>query len=102
MWLSDCIHSHFGPSQRKEMRKQKYPHFAVLTATVLLAVGYSTGATAADQLDPAALKTFAPLPDVVPGGSGAPTEEQVSLGRMLYFDPRISKSQTISCNSCHP
>jgi cytochrome c peroxidase len=84
------------------MRKQKYALFAVLTASVLLAVGYSTRATAADQIDLAALKTFAPLPDVVPGGSGAPTEEQISLGRMLYFDPRISKSQTISCNSCHP
>jgi cytochrome c peroxidase len=83
------------------MRKQKYAVFAVFTASVLLAVGYSTRATAADQIDPAALKTFAPLPDVVPG-SGAPTEEQISLGRMLYFDPRLSKSQTISCNSCHP
>jgi len=26
---------------------------------------------------------------------------QVSLGRMLFFEPRLSKSQLISCNSCH-
>lgn len=29
------------------------------------------------------------------------SEEMVELGRMLYFDPRLSKSGTISCNSCH-
>lgn len=26
---------------------------------------------------------------------------QVELGKMLYFDPRLSKSGFISCNSCH-
>ena len=25
----------------------------------------------------------------------------VELGKMLYFDPRLSKSGFISCNSCH-
>jgi cytochrome c peroxidase len=29
------------------------------------------------------------------------TEAKVSLGRMLYYDPRLSKSGEISCNSCH-
>lgn len=29
------------------------------------------------------------------------TKDKVELGKMLYFDPRISKSGTISCNSCH-
>ncbi len=27
--------------------------------------------------------------------------EKVELGKMLYFDPRLSKSGFISCNSCH-
>lgn len=26
---------------------------------------------------------------------------QVELGKKLYFDPRLSKSGFISCNSCH-
>lgn len=26
---------------------------------------------------------------------------KVDLGRMLYYEPRLSKSGTISCNSCH-
>lgn len=29
------------------------------------------------------------------------TTERVELGKKLYFDPRISKSGIISCNTCH-
>lgn len=29
------------------------------------------------------------------------TEEKVELGKKLYFDPRLSKSNLISCNTCH-
>jgi cytochrome c peroxidase len=28
-------------------------------------------------------------------------ENMVELGKMLFFDPRLSKSGFISCNSCH-
>jgi len=29
------------------------------------------------------------------------TPEKVALGKQLYFDPRLSKDGTVSCNSCH-
>ena len=29
------------------------------------------------------------------------TPERVELGKKLYFDPRLSKSNLISCNTCH-
>ena len=29
------------------------------------------------------------------------TNAKVELGKKLYFDPRLSKSQIISCNTCH-
>ncbi len=29
------------------------------------------------------------------------TNEKIELGKMLYFDPRLSKDGTLSCNSCH-
>ncbi|PSM53145.1 periplasmic diheme cytochrome c peroxidase [Campylobacter blaseri] len=29
------------------------------------------------------------------------TEKRVELGKKLYFDPRLSKSGIISCNTCH-
>ncbi len=30
------------------------------------------------------------------------TPEKVALGRLLYFDPRMSADAAISCNTCHP
>ena len=30
-----------------------------------------------------------------------PTLEKILLGSMLYFEPRLSASHAISCNSCH-
>lgn len=29
------------------------------------------------------------------------SDEKISLGNLLYFDPRLSKDRTISCASCH-
>lgn len=29
------------------------------------------------------------------------TKEQIELGKKLYFDPRLSSSNLISCNTCH-
>ena len=29
------------------------------------------------------------------------TNDKIELGKKLYFDPRLSKSGIISCNSCH-
>ncbi|MEQ1570203.1 MAG: cytochrome c peroxidase [Myxococcota bacterium] len=43
---------------------------------------------------------FAPLPADMFGGTPA-SKELVDLGRMLYYDTRMSKGQDISCNSCH-
>jgi len=45
---------------------------------------------------------FKPIPaaaPALPGNSATPA--RVELGKMLYFDPRLSASHAISCNSCH-
>jgi cytochrome c peroxidase len=47
------------------------------------------------------LKVFGRLPEVMASEKNPITEEKVRLGRMLYYDTRLSKSQTLSCNSCH-
>jgi len=52
-------------------------------------------------VDKAKLAMFKPLPDAVPAKAGGPVEERIALGRMLYFDARLSRNQKISCNSCH-
>ncbi|MGB7740924.1 MAG: cytochrome c peroxidase [Steroidobacteraceae bacterium] len=42
------------------------------------------------------------LPDVAPAPADNPTTaDKVELGKMLYFDPRLSSSGNVSCFSCH-
>jgi cytochrome c peroxidase len=49
-----------------------------------------------------AQQLFKPIPSTPPALPGNPaTPERVALGKMLYFDPRLSESHAISCNSCH-
>lgn len=49
-----------------------------------------------------AQEIFAPLPDVAAHQAERGfTDEQVKLGQQLFFDPRLSLSGSISCNSCH-
>jgi cytochrome c peroxidase len=52
------------------------------------------------SVDRSSLTMFAPLPASVPTAQGE-NADMVTLGRMLYYEPRLSKSQQISCNSCH-
>jgi len=49
-----------------------------------------------------ALSMFAPLPDEMASADNPVTDAKVKLGRMLYYDPRLSANQKISCNTCHP
>jgi cytochrome c peroxidase len=44
---------------------------------------------------------FGELPDEATSEANPVTEAKVELGRMLYFDPRLSKNHDISCSSCH-
>lgn len=46
--------------------------------------------------------TFKPLPDLAEMQKVRPfTEEQVKLGQQLWYENRLSKGNTVSCNSCH-
>jgi cytochrome c peroxidase len=73
---------------------------AALLATLFVA-GCSKQTTTSQTIDAERLKVFKPLPEVLPAKAGGPEEQRVQLGRMLYFDARLSRSQTISCNNCH-
>ncbi len=41
------------------------------------------------------------LPPVAHPANNPPTAEKIELGKQLYFDPRLSVDNTISCASCH-
>lgn len=56
---------------------------------------------AAVEISDAQLGAFKPLPDTMPKESNPITPEKVELGRLLYYDARLSKNHDVSCNSCH-
>lgn len=54
-----------------------------------------------DPLMEKAKAFFGSLPAVALSDENISTEEKVLLGKTLYFDVRLSKDNTQSCNTCH-
>jgi len=77
-----------------------------ITAAVLSAFALGSTAMAAEpnaaELRQLANNLFKPIPtaDVVVKEKGL-TPEQIELGQWLFFEPRLSKSHIIACNTCH-
>ncbi|WP_370651497.1 cytochrome-c peroxidase [Luteitalea sp. TBR-22] len=70
--------------------------------TLLLSACLVTPLVAQDPQMAQAQKIFSPIPLTPPALPGnAATPAKVELGKKLYFDPRLSASHAISCNSCH-
>lgn len=75
---------------------------ALLTLSAIAGIVISGQALAADPLINKAKQHFEPIPLKVSALKGNPiTNEKVELGKMLFFDPRLSSSGLISCNTCH-
>lgn len=60
-----------------------------------------TAVSASKDFNPRLLRRFAPLRSSIDSPEHPLTEERIALGRMLYYDTRLSKNQDLSCNSCH-
>lgn len=56
----------------------------------------------APKFDEEMLIFFKPLPSRMDTDANPATPEKIALGRMLYYDTRLSKNHDLSCNSCHP
>jgi len=106
--------AHGDSEQNALLKKWKYRHVllrsgVLTTAMTIFFVGCPvTGrerkaeASQGSEKNPAADKYSFQLPALVP----APQENQatparIALGKMLFFDPRLSGSGTISCANCH-
>jgi cytochrome c peroxidase len=90
------------------MRKieSRVSFFAFGTACILLASSAAALAAATsdsgDQIDIAALKKLYERPKDIPYPDDDPySEAKATLGKALYFDPRVSASGTQSCATCH-
>jgi len=64
----------------------------LMSSVLVLIAGIFTSANASWQ----ALPEVAPAPE-----SNPTTDAKVTLGKMLFMDPRFSSTGTVSCNSCH-
>jgi cytochrome c peroxidase len=84
------------------MRKRWFRISLPAAAILALSACNVGGRAESRRSDSARLKAFAPLPAAVSAAANPITEEKVALGRMLYYDARLSRGQDVSCNSCHP
>jgi len=72
----------------------------VVAAAMLVTTGALAAPDAADLRERAKL-VFGELPTVAPNPENTVTEAKITLGRMLYYDARLSKNHDVSCNTCH-
>jgi cytochrome c peroxidase len=78
------------------MRSKTVAYFVVLGCLA------SSEAWSQTDLMKQAQSLFKPVPNSAPAlPDNAATPAKVALGKMLYFEPRLSQSHSISCNSCH-
>jgi cytochrome c peroxidase len=89
--LGACGHP--GPEQKDE------PAGATASSTTGTE---QIASSSAASLAAAAGTVFQPIPATPPNLETNPmTPEKVELGKMLFFEPRLSASWLISCNTCH-
>lgn len=81
------------------MKKEK---ILLLVLLALFPALLASAAQGTDDLMKRAREKFKPIPKTIPEVKGKSfTPEKISLGKLLYFEPRLSASALISCNTCH-
>jgi cytochrome c peroxidase len=100
-----AVKSGSGPPDDHTDDTSMHRSYLVIFPVALLSIVFVTGCgkqtLTSRTVDAERLKMFKPLPEALPVKTGGVEEQRVLLGRMLYYDARLSKSQTISCNNCH-
>jgi cytochrome c peroxidase len=76
-------------------------HFVLITGFLILTVGCRTPGHDKPIGEVVAIKAPLGLPPVPIPADNPPTVETIALGRKLFYDPRLSKNNTVSCASCH-
>jgi len=95
--------------QIQQGNRSKLVALTFISATALL-VGAAGNAFANSEAPPKSeymtptfdsMMTYTRPAEVPQGDGNATTEERVELGKHLFFDPRLSGSNFISCATCH-
>src|SRR5512142_1772722 len=74
----------------------------IVAVVLVLSVPYLVSQNAKEKIDSGAMMLFRPLPSSMDSAHNPVTEAKIALGRTLYYEPRLSANQKISCNTCHP
>ena len=74
---------------------------ASIPSLLLFGLISSPVAKAETEVNRAMLGMFQPIMEAAENPANPLTDAKVDLGRMLYYDTRLSKNRTVSCNSCH-
>lgn len=69
---------------------------------VLLAASLTAFGADEEALIKRASQILGPLPTSMPSEQNPITPEKVRLGKILFYEPRISVDGTVSCAKCHP
>ncbi|TVS01921.1 MAG: cytochrome-c peroxidase [Rhodobacteraceae bacterium] len=73
------------------------PRLCATALVLVMGAGVASSDTIAEYMD-----FFEPLPHLPPiPADNSMTAEKIELGKMLFFEPRISASGVISCATCH-
>ncbi|WP_456460184.1 cytochrome-c peroxidase [Desulfurobacterium sp.] len=120
VWETKCSNCHglIAPPKKELLQKFKTPEDLVARARALadknIMPSFDFEAAAQELFNSAAtvsvltslnstkgvdLKPLPSLPPIPPDNSQTPVK--IILGKMLFFETRLSKSNTISCNTCH-
>jgi cytochrome c peroxidase len=88
------------------MQKVRRRNRGILATLIVLSLLSFAGSLRADRGDEELLKQakqiFSPLPQVMSSEKNPITPEKVSLGKILFYETRISVDGTVSCVRCHP
>jgi cytochrome c peroxidase len=74
----------------------------LLPLAALALVGSALAAGGDEELIGKAKQIFGPLPSSMPSEQNPITPAKVRLGKVLFFELRISSDGTVSCAKCHP
>jgi cytochrome c peroxidase len=100
VWLAGgaLVVAAFGVWQVMRSHDGPVPAASAMTAPSASA---SADPAASAEIDEGRTESFGPLPAVVSTPSNPLSDEKIALGRMLYYEPRLSKNHENSCNTCH-
>lgn len=104
-------------AEKKDRMKNRYYNAVILIVAMVVAMyactskvdpnkykadaGKAPLSEADRQLVDKATAVFGKLQDKAENPDNVLNDNKIMLGKMLYFEPRLSKSGWISCNSCH-